>query len=89
MRSEYVFAALREVGNRFLLCRLAAASARRLHQGSTQPSETINKSLKLIAGDGAKGSEALVGCDHRPSQAGQQLAEAAKRSVADGQNVIE
>ena len=49
MRSEYVFAATREIGNRFLLCRVAAASARRLHRGSTQPSETINRSLKLIA----------------------------------------
>lgn len=49
MRSEYVFAAVKEISNRFLLCRVAAASARRLHQDSKQPSETINKSLKLIA----------------------------------------
>jgi DNA-directed RNA polymerase subunit K/omega len=49
MRSEYVFAAVKEINNRFLLCRVASASARHLHQGATQPSETINKSLKLIA----------------------------------------
>lgn len=49
MRSEYVFAAVKEISNRFLLCRVASASARRLHQDSKQPSETINKSLKLIA----------------------------------------
>lgn len=49
MRSEYVFAAVKEISNRFLLCRVASASARRLHQDSTQPSQTINKSLKLIA----------------------------------------
>ncbi len=49
MRSEYVFAAAREIGNRFLLCRVTSVSARRLHIDSTQPSETINKSLKLIA----------------------------------------
>jgi DNA-directed RNA polymerase subunit K/omega len=49
MRSEYVFAAVKEISNRFLLCRMASAGARRLHQGSTQPGETINKSLKLIA----------------------------------------
>jgi hypothetical protein len=49
MRSEYVFAAAKEIGNRFLLCRVTSASARRLHLDSTQPSETINKSLKLIA----------------------------------------
>lgn len=49
MRSEYVFAAAREISNRFMLCRVTAVSARRLHIDSTQPSETINKSLKLIA----------------------------------------
>lgn len=49
MRSEYVFAAVKEIGNRFLLCRVASVSARRLHQGSKQSSETINRSLKLIA----------------------------------------
>ena len=49
MRSEYVFAAVKEISNRFLLCRVAAVSARRLHQDSTQASQTINKSLKLIA----------------------------------------
>lgn len=49
MRSEYVFAAVKEIGNRFLLCRVASVSARRLHRDSTQSSETINKSLKLIA----------------------------------------
>jgi len=49
MRSEYVFAAAKEIGNRFMLCRVAAVSARRLHAGSRQPSETINQSLQLIA----------------------------------------
>jgi DNA-directed RNA polymerase subunit K/omega len=49
MRSEYVFAAAKEIKNRFLLCRVTAGSARRLQIGSKQPSETINKSLQLIA----------------------------------------
>jgi hypothetical protein len=49
MRSEYVFAASKEISNRFLLCRVASVSARRLHRDSTQPSQTINKSLQLIA----------------------------------------
>ena len=49
MRSEYVFAATREVTNRFLLCRLTSVSARRLQVGSRHMSETINQSLKLIA----------------------------------------
>ena len=49
MRSEYVFAAAKEVSNRFLLCRMTSVSARRLHIDSTRSSETINESLKLIA----------------------------------------
>ena len=49
MRSEYVFAAVREISNRFMLCRVAAVSARRLHIDSTSSSDTINKSLQLIA----------------------------------------
>ena len=49
MRSEYVFAATREVTNRFLLCRMTSISARRLQAGSRHMSETINQSLKLIA----------------------------------------
>jgi hypothetical protein len=49
MRSEYVFAAAKEVSNRFLLCRMTSVSARRLHMGSKNASETINQSLQLIA----------------------------------------
>ena len=49
MRSDYVFAAVKEISNRFLLCRITSVSARRFHIDSRQPSETINRSLKLIA----------------------------------------
>jgi hypothetical protein len=49
MRSEYVFAAAREVSNRFLLCRMTSVSARRLQIGSKHTSQTINQSLQLIA----------------------------------------
>jgi hypothetical protein len=49
MRSEYVFAAVKEVSNRYLLCRVASISTRRLHRDSARASETINKSLNLIA----------------------------------------
>lgn len=49
MRSEYVFAAVKQISNRFLLCRMTSVSARRLQIGSRQPSETINRSLLLLA----------------------------------------
>lgn len=69
MRSEYVFAAAKEIGNRFLLCRMASVSARRLHHGSTQPSETINKSLKLIAAGEPEKHGDVLSCENPPSQA--------------------
>jgi hypothetical protein len=49
MRSEYVFAAVKEIENRFMLCRVASVSTRRLHIDSTRSPDTINKSLNLIA----------------------------------------
>lgn len=49
MRSEFVFAAAKEISNRFLLCRMTSISARRLHGGPRQAAENINQSLRLIA----------------------------------------
>lgn len=49
MRSDDVFAAAKKIGNRFLLCRVASVSAHRLQAGSRPFTESINKSLKLIA----------------------------------------
>jgi hypothetical protein len=69
MRSEYVFAAVKEISNRFLLCRMASVSARRLHRDSTQPSETINKSLRLIAASEQEQHEKAPSCGNPPSQA--------------------
>jgi hypothetical protein len=69
MRSEHVFAAAKEIKNRFLLCRITAGSARRLQIGSKQPSETINKSLQLIATSAVSGESASVSVPS-PSEAG-------------------
>jgi hypothetical protein len=69
MRSEYVFAAAKEINNRFLLCRITAGSARRLQIGSKQPSETINKSLQLIATSAVSGQSGSVSAQ-LPSEAG-------------------
>jgi hypothetical protein len=49
MRSDDVFAAAKKIGNRFLLCRVASVSAHRLQAGSRPFTESINKSLKVIA----------------------------------------
>jgi len=70
MRSEYVFAAAKEVSNRFLLCRLASVSARRLQIGSKQASESINRSLQLIA------TAELIDQDHKDTSLEESPAEA-------------
>lgn len=62
MRSEYVFAAVKEIENRFMLCRVVSVSARRLHVDSTQSSETINKSLHLVAA-GSKATKTTSAAD--------------------------
>jgi len=80
MRSEYVFAAAKEINNRFLLCRVTSVSARRLHLDSTQPSETINKSLKLIAAQELVTHSDAVNCAMQP---------AATALQADGPSVIQ
>jgi hypothetical protein len=49
MRSEDVFAAAKKINNRFLLCRVTSVSAHRLQKSPTPFTESINKSLKLIA----------------------------------------
>jgi hypothetical protein len=50
MRSEDVFAAAKKISNRFLLCRVASVSAHHLQAGPKAFTESINQSLKLIAG---------------------------------------
>lgn len=57
MRSEDVFAATKNIGNRFLLCRVVSVSARHLQKGPKQFTESINKSFKLIASMSAPGDK--------------------------------
>jgi hypothetical protein len=69
MRSEDVFAAGKKIGNRFLLCRVASVSAHRLQRSPSQFTESINKSLKLIAsmsspGETSSTAELRISVDH-------------------------
>ena len=70
MRSDDVFAAAKKIGNRFLLCRVASVSAHRLQVGPRPFTESINKSLKLIATmvppveNGGKPGELRMSDDH-------------------------
>lgn len=49
MRSQDVFAASKQVSNRFLLCRVTSVSSHRLHIAPKHFSESINRALREIA----------------------------------------
>jgi hypothetical protein len=61
MRSQYVFDATKKINCRFLLCRVASISARRLQKNSNHPSESINESLRLIAAAAVAEDKGVVG----------------------------
>jgi hypothetical protein len=48
MRSGLVFNVSSRIPNRFLLCRMIAASARRMHRDGTSTSQSINNSLEAL-----------------------------------------
>jgi hypothetical protein len=48
MRSGLVFTASVKVPNRFLLCRIVAASINRLHRTGASVPQTINDSLSAV-----------------------------------------
>jgi len=70
MRSECVFAAAKKISCRFLLCRVASVSARRLQTGSTHASATINESLRLIAVAALAEDKGIVRGDLRGNSGG-------------------
>lgn len=55
MRSGLVFNVSTRIPNRFLLCRMLAASARKMHRDGISTSQSINNSL--VALKGAKESQ--------------------------------
>ena len=76
MRSEYVFAAARKISCRFLLCRVASVSARRLQTGSTHASASINESLRLIALTALAEDKGIISGDLRSDFGGRLPSEA-------------
>jgi hypothetical protein len=88
MRSEHVFAAAKKINNRFLLCRVTSVSARRLQIGSKQPSETINKSLCLIAAS-ALVEETCIASGTLPGESAQVFLRAALPAPSREERAIE
>lgn len=58
MRSGLIFRASDHISNRFLLCRMLAASARKMHRDGVSMSQSINQSL--VALDGGREHSALA-----------------------------
>ena len=53
MRSDLVFTASQKIPNRFMLCRLASESARRLHKTTTSIQDSLNEVFTVLGGDQA------------------------------------
>jgi hypothetical protein len=48
MRSSLIFNVSSRFSNRYLLCRMLSASARKMHRDGTSTSQSINSSLKVL-----------------------------------------
>lgn len=59
MRSGLIFRASDHISNRFLLCRMLSASARKMHRNGSSTAQSINQSL--VALDGGRDRSAVAG----------------------------
>lgn len=48
MRSGLIFAVSEKISNRYMLCRMLAASARKMHRDGVSTSQSINRSLQVL-----------------------------------------
>jgi hypothetical protein len=53
MRSGLIFQASTKITNRYMLCRMLAASARRMHRDGVSTSQCINNCLRALQGASA------------------------------------
>jgi hypothetical protein len=60
MRSSLIFSVSSRYSNRYLLCRMLAASARKMHRDGVSTSQSINNSLKALHDAESKQSEPQV-----------------------------
>jgi hypothetical protein len=50
MRSGLIFSVSARISNRYMLCRMLAASARKMHRDGVSTSQCINNSLRALQG---------------------------------------
>ncbi len=73
MRSGLIFAVSEKVSNRYMLCRMLAASARKMHREGVSISQSINRSLEVLhqtpaAGDSLPSTEPAAGVEKLPEK---------------------
>jgi hypothetical protein len=57
MRSELLFTVSAKVTNRYLLCRMVSASARKMHREGSLTAESINRSLQTLLDSERRGGK--------------------------------
>lgn len=78
MRSGLIFRASDHISNRFLLCRMISASARKMHRDGTSTSQSINRSLAALDGAAQHSPDGQKPDAPRPSGAGDPAPDARK-----------
>ncbi len=84
MRSGLVFNVSTRIPNRFLLCRMLAASARKMHRDGISTSQSINNSLVALRGSKESQEDMMnnVGVSADPTAAHDEALAAAAASLS-------
>lgn len=81
MRSGLIFAVSERITNRYMLCRMLAASARKMHRDGSSTSQNINRSLQVLQ-DTATGGMAQSPAETAPKAGAPALVEAPTEDAA-------
>jgi len=82
MRSGLVFNVSTRIPNRFLLCRMLAASARKMHRDGISTSQSINNSLVALRGSKESQEDMMNNVGTSPETAESARAEALATAAA-------
>ena len=82
MRSGLVFNVSTRIPNRFLLCRMLAASARKMHRDGISTSQSINNSLVALRGSKESQEDMMNNVGTSPETAESARAEALAAAAA-------
>lgn len=86
MRSNLLFRAADHITNRYLLCRMISASARKMNRDGISTSQCINRSLVALNGAGENPGVEAINALEQPSQDGLEPAGAPADAPADAKD---